>query len=90
MKSAKPYAFRSAKPRSTCEDLHRLKVRIEAARRSAWNLYSAAMEATDSAALQNLEEDLKQTSAAHKFVCYAVEIHLSNQHMQTRDDRLAA
>jgi hypothetical protein len=49
MKSAKPYAFRlSSKPCSTCEDLRRLKARIEAARRNARNLYRAAVEAINS------------------------------------------
>jgi hypothetical protein len=91
MKSIKRYAFQlSSKGCSTCEDLRRLEARIEAASRSAGNLYSAAMKATDSAALQNLEEELKQTSAAHNFVCYAVEAHLTNQHTQTRGERLAA
>ena len=49
-----------------------------------------AVKEIDSAALQNLEEELKQTSAAHNFVCYAVEAHLTNQHTQARGDRLAA
>ena len=53
------------------------------------NLYRAAAKATDSAALQNLEEELKQTSAAHKLICYAVHVHLTNQHSQTRDVCLA-
>jgi hypothetical protein len=91
MRSAKRYAFRlSSKPCSTCEDLHQLKARIEAARRNAWNLYRAAMKAPDSAALQNLEEELKQTSAAQTLVCYAVHAHPTNQHSQTRGVCLAA
>jgi hypothetical protein len=48
------------------------------------------MKAADSAALQNLEEELTHTSAAHNFVCYAVEAHLTNQHIQARGERLAA
>jgi hypothetical protein len=68
--SAKPYAFRlSSKPCSTCEDLRQVKARMEASLRNARNLYSVAEKATDSAALQNIEEELKQTSAAHNFVC---------------------
>jgi hypothetical protein len=91
MKSAKPYAFRlSSTPCSTCEDLRRLKARIEAALRNARNLYSAAVKATDSAALQNFDEDLKQTSAAHELICYGVHAHLTGQHSQTRGVRLAA
>jgi hypothetical protein len=91
MKSAKPYAFRlSSKPCSTCEDLRRLKARIEAARRNARNLYRAAVKPAGFAALQDLDEELKQTSAAHKLVCYAVDSHLANQHSQTRGVRLAA
>ena len=86
MKSAKP----SSKPYSTCEDLRRLKARSEAARRKARNLYRDAVKTTHSAALQNLEEELKQTSAAHKLICYAVHAHLTNQHSQTRGDCLAA
>jgi hypothetical protein len=91
MRSAKQYAFRlSSKRCSTCEDLRRLKARIADIRRSAPNLYRAARKATDSATLQNLEEELKQTSAAHKLVCYAVNAHLTNQHSQTHGVRLAA
>ena len=48
------------------------------------------MKATDSAALHNLEEELKRTSAAHNLVRYAVEAHLTHQHTQARGDRLAA
>jgi hypothetical protein len=71
MRSARPYAFRlSSKPCSTCETLRRLKARIEAALRNTRNLYRAAVKTTDSAALQNLEEELKQTSTAHKLSCY--------------------
>jgi hypothetical protein len=65
---------------STCEDLHRLKARSETALRNARNLYRAVDKTTDSATLQNLEEELKQTSAAHKLICYAIHTHLSNQH----------
>ena len=91
MRSAKPDAFRlSSKPCSTCEDLRRLKARIEAALRNARNPYRAAVKRTDSAALQNLEEELKQTSAAYKMICYAVHAHLTNQHSQTRGACLAA
>ena len=77
-------------PKRCCEDLRRPRARIEAALRNARNLYRAALNATDSAALQNLEEELKQTSAVHKLVWYAVSAHLTNQHSQTRDRRLAA
>jgi hypothetical protein len=75
---------------STCEDLRRLKVRIGAARRKARNLYRAGMKAADSAALQNLAEELKQTSAAHELVCYTVNTHLTNRHSRTHGVRLAA
>jgi erythromycin esterase-like protein len=75
---------------SICEDLLRLKARSEAARRSARNLYRAALNATDSVTLQNLEEEFKQTSTAHKLVCYAIDVHLTNQHSQTGPVRLAA
>ena len=91
MSSAKWYAFRlSSKRCSTCEDPRRPKARIEAALRNARNLYRAAVKTTDSAALQNLEEELKQTSAAHKLIYYAVHAHLTNQHSQTRGVYLAA
>jgi hypothetical protein len=80
MRSAKRNAFRlSSKRCSTCEDLHRRKGRIEAALRNARNLYRAAVKTTDSAALQNLEE-LKQTSAEHKLICYAIHAHLTDLH----------
>ena len=82
--------MRSSNRRLTCEDLRRLKARVEAALRNARNLYRAAMEAIDSSALQNLEEELKQTSAAHKLICYAVQAHLTDQHSQTRGVCLAA
>ncbi len=91
MKKAKLYALRlGSEPCSTCEDLCRLKARSEAALPNARNLYRAAVEAIDSPALQNLEEELKQTSAAHKLICYAVQAHLTNRHSQTRGVRLAA
>jgi hypothetical protein len=91
MRSAKSYAFRpSSKRCSTCEHLRQLDARIEAALRNARNLYSAPVKATDSAALQNFEEELKQTSVARKLICHAIHAHLTNQHFQTRDVRLAA
>jgi hypothetical protein len=91
MRSTKPYTLRlSSEPCSTCEDLRRLKARIADAPRSARNLHRAALNATESATLQNLEEELKQTSAAHELVCYAVNAHLTNQRSQTQGVRLAA
>ena len=91
MTSAEWHALRlSSEGCSTCEDLRRLKARSEAALRYARNLYRDAVKTTHSAALQNLEEELKQTSAAHKLVCYAVDAHLTNQHSQTRGVCLAA
>jgi len=91
MRNAKPYAFRpSSKPCLTCEDLRRQKARIEAALSNARTLYRAAVEAIDSAALQNLEEELKQTSDAWKLINCAIQTHLTRQHSQTRDVRLAA
>jgi hypothetical protein len=91
MRSAKRYAFRlSSKDCSICEDHHRFKARIEAAVRNARNLYRASLKTTDSAAQQNLEEELKQTSAARKLICYAIKAHLTSQHSQTHGVRLAA
>ena len=91
MRSAKPYAFAlSSKPCSTCEDLRRLMARIEAAQGNARSLYRSAVEAIDSPALENLEEELKQTSAARQLICYAIQTHLTRQHSQTRSVRLAA
>jgi hypothetical protein len=91
MRSAKRYAFRlSSEPCSTCEDLRRLRGRLEAALRNARNLYWTAVKAIDSAALQNLEEELKQTSTAYRLVCYAVNAHLTKQQTQTRGVCLAA
>ena len=91
MKIATRYVFRlSCTLCSTCEDLRRLKACIEPALRNPRNLYRAALQTTDSAALKNLEEELKQTSAARKFVSYVVEAHLTNQHTQTCGVRLAA
>ena len=90
MKIATRYVFRlSCTLCSTCEDLRRLNARSECALRNAQSLYWAAVKEIDSAALQNLEE-LKQTSAARKFVCNVVEAHLTNQHTQTCGVRLAA
>jgi hypothetical protein len=51
---------------------------MEAGRRKARKLYRAAMKAAASAALQNLEEEVKQTSVAHKLVCYSIHTHLAN------------
>ena len=91
MRIAKRYAALLSSTRcSTCEDPRWLTARIEATLRKACNLYRAAGKALDSAALQNLEEELKKTSAARKFVCYVVEAHLSNQHTQTCGVRLPA
>jgi hypothetical protein len=91
MRSTRWYAFRlSSKRCSTCEDLRRLNNRTEAALRNARNLYRTSVKAIDSAALQNLEEELKQTSAARKLICYAVQAHLTNRHSQTRGVSLAA
>jgi hypothetical protein len=89
MQRAKQYAFRSSKSCSTCEDLQRLKASSEAVLRKARNLYRTALHATHSAALQNLEEEFKQTSAAPKLICYAVHAHLTKQHSQACGDRLA-
>ena len=78
------YPFRlSSKHCSTCQELHRLNDRIEAALLDARNPYTAAVKSTDSAALQNLEEELKQTSTGRKLICYAIHAHLTNQHSQT-------
>jgi hypothetical protein len=91
MRGAKWYVFRlRSKACPTCEDLRRIKSRSEAALCNARNLYRAAVKTTYSAALQNLEGELKQTSAAHNSVCYAVNAHLANQHSETRGVRLAA
>ena len=91
MRSAKRCAFRlSSRLCSNCEDLGLLHARSEAALRNARNLYRSAVKAIDSAALQNLDEELKQTSAAHKLICYAVRGHLTDLHPQTRSVGLAA
>jgi len=50
----------------------------------------AAVSATGPTDLQNLAEELKQTSAAHKLICYAVHTQLTNQDPQTGGIRLAA
>jgi hypothetical protein len=91
MRSAKSYAFRPSSQRcSTCEDLSRKKARIEAVLRNARNLYRAGVKAVDSTALQNLGEELKQTSAARNLIYYAIHAHLTNQHSQTGGVRSAA
>jgi hypothetical protein len=91
MRSAKRNAFRlSSKRCSTCEDLRQLNARSEAVLRNARNLYRAAVKTTDSAAPQNLEEELKHTSAAHKLICYAIHAHLTDLYSPTRGNPLAA
>lgn len=80
----------SSKRCSTYEDLRRLKTGIRSSRRNARNLYRAAEKAGACAALQNLEEKLKQTSVAHKLVCCAVGAHLTNQRFHAHRLRLAA
>jgi hypothetical protein len=74
MRSTRWYVFRLSSNRcSTCEDLRRLHARSEAALRNARNLYRAAVKGDiDSVALRNLEE-LKQTSAARKLICNAIQ-----------------
>ena len=91
MRSGKLDAFRlSSNACPTCEDLYRLNAAIETARRNARNLHGAAVKRTDSAAPQNLEEELKQTSDGRKFICYAVLSQLSSQQFPTLGARLAA
>jgi hypothetical protein len=81
MTSAKPDALRfSSEDCSICEDLRRLKARSETALRTARNLYRVAVRTANCAALQNLEEELKQTSAAHNLICYAIHTHLTHSH----------
>jgi hypothetical protein len=75
---------------STCEHLRRLHARSDAALRDARNLYGAAVKAIDFAALPNLEEELKQTSAARDLICHAIQAHLTSQHTGVRGVRLAA
>jgi len=91
MRSTQSYAIRrSSKHCSTCEDLRRLNARIEAALRDARSLCVQAANSSDTATLQNLEEELKQTSVARKLICYAIQTHLTDQHSQACDVRLAA
>jgi hypothetical protein len=91
MSGAKPYAGRlTSRPCSICPDLRRLVARITAALRNARNLHSAVEKALDSAALHNLEEELKQTSAARTLTLCAIQAHLTSHHSQTRGVRLAA
>ena len=80
----------TSEPCSTCEDLRRLKARSETALRNARNLYSAGVKTPGSALPRNLEEELKQTSTAHRLICYAIQGHLTNQHSKTGGVRLAA
>jgi hypothetical protein len=80
----------SSKHCSTCKDLRRLSARIEGALGDARNLYTAAVKSTDSTALRNSEEEVKQSSAAWKLICYAIQTHLTDQHSQTPGVRLAA
>lgn len=69
MKSTNGYCFRlSSKRWSTCEELSRIRARIEAAIRNARNLWRAATKGLDSAALQY----------------YAIHAHLTDLHSQTR------
>ena len=74
MRSAKPYAFRLSS--KPCSTCEDLR--------------RLAVEAIDSPGLQNLEEELKQTSAVRKLICYAIHAHLTDQHSQTPGVRLAA
>jgi len=69
MKSTNRHDVRlSSKHCSTCKDLRRLSARIEAALGDARNFYTAAVKSTDSPALRNSEEEVKQTSAARKLI----------------------
>jgi hypothetical protein len=91
MRSAKLDAFRqSSKPYSTCEGLRRQKGRVEAFRCKALNLCSVAVEAIDSPAMQNLEEEVKPASTDRELFCYAIQTHLIGQYSPTRRARLAA
>jgi hypothetical protein len=68
---------------STCEGLRRLYARNEAALCDAQNLYKAAVKAADSTTLPNLEDEVKQTSAAREMICYAIHAHSTGKHSQT-------
>jgi len=57
-----------------CDDLRRLRASSQTALCNA----------------RNLEEELNQTSAAYKLICYAVHVHLTNQHSETGGIRWAA
>jgi hypothetical protein len=48
------------------------------------------VQITGSPIPQNLEEELKQTSTAHKLICYAIQAHRNNQHCKPGGVRLAA
>ncbi len=66
----------------TCEDLRRLYARNEVALRRARRLYLTALRADDAAAFPDLEEELKQTSAARKIIGYTIQRHQAKQHSQ--------
>ncbi len=75
---------------SKCEELRRLKSQSQAALRKARNLYGAAIHSDSSADLEDLHEELKQTLAAHKLICYAILTHRTQQHVRPADALLAA
>jgi hypothetical protein len=58
-----------------CEELRRLCARNEAALSIAQRMYRAALEECDAAAMPEIEEELKQTSAARKVIRYALQEH---------------
>jgi hypothetical protein len=75
---------------STCADLHRLRATSEAALCCAQNLYLAALRSADRASLADLEEELKQITAARTIIEYTIRAHRSRQHAHSPADALAA
>ena len=65
---------------STCEDLSRLHARNRVALYRAQKLYLAALRAAGPVPLADLEEELKQTTAAAKIIDYTVQVHQSRHH----------
>jgi hypothetical protein len=75
---------------STCADLHRLRATSEAALCCAHKLYLAALRSADRASLADLEEELKQTTAARTIIGYTILAHRDRQHAHGRAEALAA
>jgi hypothetical protein len=91
MKSTNGHDFQLSSTRcSTCEDLLRLKARIDAALRNAQNLCRAGVKAIDPRRTAESRRNIEADFSRAEVNLLRDSRSLTDQHSQTRGDRLAA